>query len=156
MRRGLTLMETLASLALLSLIAIACAEWIAVASRVNTIAEHDSSLALPIEAVFVQLQDDLHCGEFPSDDLHPAVQPNEVTISRLVGDRVGLHQYRLMDDGRLVLRIQWVESASPAVVRPLLIGARGFACHYNSENRRLEVRIVDASGVEHRRRLRVP
>lgn len=156
MRRGLTLLETMASLALLSLIAIACSEWVAMAARMTTMGEHDAAGSIAIEALFTQIQDDLCCGEFPRDGREPAFRQNELTIPLSVGTFREQRRYRLWADGRLVLQHQEFDSETPTEWRPLLTGVRRFDGDYDPESRRLWVTIFDADGVEHRRRFRVP
>jgi prepilin-type N-terminal cleavage/methylation domain-containing protein len=162
MRRGLTLIETLASLALLALIASAAAGWIATASAFSARAADQIVVDSAVEAVFTQLQDDLSSGDFPRPEHEPAVTIVRDGFSlgpRPVGSdapRPMVRAYRLTPGGNLVVENHEPGSHGPARTRALLNGVRRWEGAYDPDTRRLSVRLVDARGVEHVRRFRAP
>ncbi len=142
MKRALTMVEMLAAVALLSLIAAAMGSWTRIVADVQATVPRRVELERTLDAALRVVRDDLVSGDLGQD----------VTTGR--PPRV-----RVEDDGRLVIatrdggpvvrtyrfdpvrrRLEVVETrGGGAVARVLVDGLEGWTCRFNTTTRRLEI-----------------
>jgi prepilin-type N-terminal cleavage/methylation domain-containing protein len=167
-RRGLTMIEMLLAVALLSAVVAAAASWIAVAGRLGTSAAKPQRQRLSMEAAFALIAEDLVTGDFDpperpsSEPPRVRVQPGVLEIDTRAGTTCA---YRL---DHVTHRLERIErsasqrSTGAGASRPLLENVGEFTCALDDEKRTLEVTLAiagvqdDAPAELMRRRYRLP
>lgn len=138
--RGLTMIETLLAIALLTLIVSAAASWTAMAGRLATISAAPARQETLLDAVCALIQRDLLTGDFEVEGRRgappptPRVQVNDGVLE-IRGRANAIHRYHLDRTTRVLQR---TDSGTPRV---LLHGVDEFIVTLDDDNRTLDVAI---------------
>ncbi len=154
MRRGLTMLELLLALSLLSAILLATASWTQVAARASADATYPVRWQAAAEAVFQLIHDDLVTGDFPDTQRGRSIQNARVAVvngalrirTRAVGhtgDVTGraIHRYAF-DALSRQLRLDQRTATGGRSSRPLLDRVQEWQCLVDEEQNLLTVTIT--------------
>lgn len=173
--RGLTLIELLATVALLSSIVVAATSWIQIASAAGADALQAARWRNAANAVLALIHDDLVSGDFNSTDpghrkdrKEPNQQEHEAHCRVIDGALViatrgaqgieSAHRYRRDPMENRLERITAGASgrSEPEMRRPLLGDVESFNARTTEDTSRLDVTITSSAGVRVTRSYRLP
>lgn len=154
-RRGLTLVEMLMALLLLTGIVTAVASWTSVAGRLGYSAVEPMRTRSVAEAVFARIQEDLVCGDFNLQATKRSNGQHEQFRVRVADDALAIDaragEARVYRLDRTTKRLECSERGNETpMTRVLMAGVAEFTCILDDEERWLTVDLVtqgdDADG----------
>lgn len=164
MKRGLTLIELLLALSLLSAVMVAGAEMIATAARVQSAVITPLQWEAAAGAALQLIHDDILTGDFAAESqprrrkTEPAVQILEGKLhilTRSPAQGEARHVFRL-DSRTSTLRLMIDGKAKHNMATPLLDHIKTFECELNRERSLLTVTLSSTDGQHVSRRYRTP
>lgn len=158
MRRAMTLIEMLLSLALLTSMVVAATAWVQLASRSGTVAVGPIRWRMAADAFYQFLVDDLRTGDFmtrsgekrraPRELPQVRLENGELTVTtRFSGIGALAHRYRFNDLDHVLIVEQRLASGEVRQ-RPLLFEVDEFTCILDEERGFLDVLVVSSDGQE--------
>lgn len=162
MRRGLTMLELLFSLALLTVVMLTAGSWIRLVSATGTLVAGPARWEAAAHAALQLVEDDILVADFhvPGRDALVEVAAGGLILrTRLAcaGDPSGLLQHRYsLDPGQDALRLEERTSTNSVHTRRLLNDVASWSCQHDKDRNVLSITIVSNDGVTVSKRYRLP
>ncbi len=162
MRRGLTMLELLFSLALLTVVMLTAGSWIRLVSATGALAAGPARWEASARAALQLIEDDILVADFhvPGRDAPVEVADGGLILqTRLAcaGDPSGplRHRYSL-DPGLDALRLEERTTSKAVHTRRLLTDVRSWSCEHDEDRNVLSITLVSNDGVTVSKRYRLP